>query len=129
MPPDKGIQIPAFSRPLQFRGRGMRPAMVRHERVVAALRHNAFPIVAIQRDELPVSKPVLGQTSSESRDGTPGQPANGDSRSELPQQVHRGGPIAKGIEGPHGVFRGQRRHESIGHGLPDQLPHALMAQL
>jgi hypothetical protein len=128
MPTDKSVQIPAFSRPLQLRRRGMR-AMVSHERLIASFGHDPFSIVAIQRYELPISYPILSEAMPKSRNGTSGESANGYGRPILLQQMNRGGPVTKGIEGPREIFWRQRWHESIGHGLPDQLPHALMAQL
>lgn len=104
MPPDKGIQIPAFSRPLQLRGGGMRAAMLGYERVIAPLSHDAFPIIAMPRHELPVPKPILGETTSEPGDRAPGEPANGDDRPVLLEQTPRRSSIAKGIERLHGIF-------------------------
>jgi hypothetical protein len=127
MPADKGIEILAFSGPLQFGGRRVHTTMVRHERHSVVWPRPASD----SHDTAPRAvgfEPILGKTMPQSREGTPGEPANGHGRPVLPQQMHRSGSIAKGIEGPYGVFRRQRRNKSIGHGLPDQLPHALMAQ-
>jgi hypothetical protein len=128
MPSDKGVQTPALRRPLQLSRRGM-CAMVSHERLIASLGHDPFPIVTIQRQEVPVPNPILGKTMPESREGTPGEPTNSYGCPVLLQQMNRGGPIAKGIEGPREIFGKQRWHKSIGHCLSDQLAHALMAQL
>ena len=87
MPADKGVEIPAFSGPLQFGGRRVHTTMVRHERVIALLGHDPLSIVTIQRHELPVSKPILGKTMPQSREGTPGEPANGHGRPVLAQQM------------------------------------------
>jgi hypothetical protein len=78
--------------------------MVSHERLIASLGHDPFPIVTIQRQEVPVPNPILGKTMPESREGTPGEPTNSYGCPVLLQQMNRGGPIAKGIEGPREIF-------------------------
>ena len=83
MAPDEGIQITAFSGALQFRGRGMDAAMARDERIVASLCHDPFPMVTVYRHELSVSKPILGETTSEPRDRASRESANRDGRSVL----------------------------------------------